>query len=191
MAFDRAVDLVARGELPDAHVEHWRKQRDAAQAFIEGRCWSEELGAYAEFAGADSLDAAVLRGARMGWPQHAPDRFARTIDTVREQLDAGNGLLYRTSREQKEEGAFVACSFWLVSALARTGREDEAAELFEQLLEHRNDVGLLSEQIDPSSGESLGNFPQGLSHLTLINAACAVHDARGAGASARAGAARR
>jgi pentatricopeptide repeat protein len=191
MAFDRALDLVEQGELPDAHAEHWRKQREAVQAFIEGRCWSEELGAYAEFADGHSLDAAVLRGARMGWPRHSPDRFARTIDTVRERLDAGGGLLYRTSREQGNEGAFVACSFWLVSALARTGREDEAAELFEQMLEHRNDVGLLSEQVDPSSGDLLGNFPQGLSHLTLINAACAVHDAHGAGASAKADAARR
>ena len=191
MAFDRALDIVEQGELPDAHAGHWRKQRDAVQAFIEGRCWSEELGAYAEFAGADSLDAAVLRGARMGWPHQSPERFARTIDAVREQLDAGGGLLYRTSREQGSEGAFVACSFWLASALARTGRDDEAAELFEQLLEYQNDVGLLSEEIDPSSGDLLGNFPQGLSHLTLINAACAVQDAHGAGASAKAGAARR
>ena len=69
MAFDRALDLVQQGELPLAHSGSWRKQREAVQAFIEGRCWSEELGAYAEFAGADSLDAAVLRGARMGWPE--------------------------------------------------------------------------------------------------------------------------
>jgi GH15 family glucan-1,4-alpha-glucosidase len=191
MAFDRALDLVQQGELPDAHVVQWRKQREAVQAFIEGRCWSEDLGAYAEFAGADSLDAAVLRGARMGWPQQSPERFTRTVDTVRERLDAGKGLLYRTTREQGKEGAFLACSFWLVSALAHTGREDNAAELFEELLEHQNDVGLLSEEVDPASGDLLGNFPQGLSHLTLINAACAVHDARGVGASAKAGAAGR
>jgi GH15 family glucan-1,4-alpha-glucosidase len=191
MAFDRALELAAQGELPAAHLGHWRKQRAAVQAFIEARCWSEELGAYAEFAGADSLDAAVLRGARMGWPQQSPERFTRTVDVVRERLGAGKGLLYRTTREQGKEGAFLACSFWLVSALAHTGREDEAAELFEELLEHRNDVGLLSEEVDPASGDLLGNFPQGLSHLTLINAACAVHDARGAGASAKAGAAGR
>jgi GH15 family glucan-1,4-alpha-glucosidase len=188
MAFDRALELVEKCELPSDHAGHWRRQRQAVQAFVEERCWSEEAGAYVEFAGADSLDAAVLRGARMGWPRVAPERFARTIDTVRQRLDAGGGLLYRTSRERDREGAFLACSFWLVSALARTGREDEAAELFDDLLEYRNDVGLLSEEIDPSSGELLGNFPQGLSHLTLIDAATSIHDARAAGASAKAGA---
>ena len=97
LAFDRALDLAEHGELPDEHANHWRKQRDAAQAFVEARCWSEETGAYVEYAGGDSLDASVLRGARMGWGKVSPERFARTIDTVREQLDAGDRLLYRTS----------------------------------------------------------------------------------------------
>jgi GH15 family glucan-1,4-alpha-glucosidase len=191
MAFDRALDLVEQGELPNNHAVHWRKQREAVQEFVETRCWSEELGAYVEFAGADSLDASVLRGARMGWGKLSTERFTRTIDAVRGRLDAGDGLLYRTTRESDHEGAFLACSFWAVSALARTGRVDEAADLFEQLLEVENDVGLLSEQIDPSSHELLGNFPQGLSHLTLINAACAIRDAHAGDASATAGAATR
>jgi GH15 family glucan-1,4-alpha-glucosidase len=191
LAFDRALDLAKQGELPDDHANHWRKQREAVQAFVEARCWSEEIGAYVEFAGGDSLDASVLRGARMGWGTLSPERFARTIDAVRERLDAGGGLLYRTTREQGGEGAFLACSFWLASALARTGRADEAAALFEQVLDVENDVGLLSEQVDPSSHELLGNFPQGLSHLTLINAACAIRDARAGDASATAGAAAR
>jgi GH15 family glucan-1,4-alpha-glucosidase len=108
---------------------------------------------------------------------------------VRDRLDAGNGLLYRTTRHAGTEGAFVACSFWLVESLARTGRVDDAAALFEQLLTHANDVGLYSEEIDPSSGELLGNFPQGLSHLALINAAGAIADARDGDASATADAA--
>jgi len=190
-AFDRALQLVDRGELPDDHADRWRRERARVAEFVETRCWSDELGSYVEFAGADTLDAAVLRSARMGWDRVSPVRLGRTIDVVRDRLDAGGGLLYRTTREAEHEGAFVACSFWLVEALARTGRVDEAAERFEQMLAYTNDVGLLSEEVDPSSGELLGNFPQGLSHLTLINAAGAIQDARDAGASATAGVAAR
>ena len=128
----------------------------------------------------------------MGYPE--PERLSRTIDTVRERLDAGPGLIYRTSEHVGQEGAFVACSFWLVEALARLGRVDEACQTMEQILPYANDLGLFSEEIDPQSGELLGNFPQGLSHLALVNAAGAVEDAsagsRADGASAKAGAAR-
>ena len=189
MAFDRALRLVDVGDLPGAHAERWRKERARVAEFVEEHCWSDDAGAYTEYAGADGIDAALLRAARMGWAQVAPERLSRTIATVREQLDAGNGLLYRTTRHAGTEGAFVACSFWLVESLARTGRVDESAALFEQLLAHANDVGLYSEQIDPSSGELLGNFPQGLSHLALVNAAGAIEDARAGDASATAGAA--
>jgi GH15 family glucan-1,4-alpha-glucosidase len=191
MAFDRALALAERGELPSNHAHVWRAARERVRDFVERRCWSDELGAYVEYAGADSLDAAVLRAARMGWTSVAQERFERTVDAIAEGLDAGECLLYRTTRERGHEGAFVACSFWLVDALARLGRVDEAATRFERLLGHGNDLGLFSEEVDPGSGELLGNFPQGLSHLALINAAGAIQDARAAGASATAGAARR
>ncbi|HET8558347.1 MAG TPA: glycoside hydrolase family 15 protein, partial [Gaiellaceae bacterium] len=166
------------------------EQRDRLQAWIEERCWSDELGSYCGWAGESSLDAGVLRAARMGYPEH--ERLGRTIDTLREQVSAGPGLLYRTSEHVGEEGAFVACSFWAVEALARLDRVDEACETMEQILPYANDLGLFSEQIDPSSRELLGNFPQGLSHLALVNAAGAIEDAvgRDAGTSAKAGAAR-
>ena len=124
----------------------------------------------------------------MGWDEVAPERLRSTTDTIREQLDAGGGLLWRRTGNVEQEGAFLACSFWLVEALARRGDVDEAASLFEQLLAYENDVGLLAEEIDPSSGEHLGNFPQGLSHLSLISAATTIHRVRAGDASSRAGA---
>jgi GH15 family glucan-1,4-alpha-glucosidase len=165
-------------------------------AWIEERCWSEELGAYRGWAEEDSLDAGVLRACRQGYPEC--ERLDRTVDAIRERLSAGPGLLYRTSQHVGQEGAFVACSFWVVEALARLGRVDDACEAMEQVLPYANDLGLFSEEIDPSSGELLGNFPQGLSHLALVNAAGAVQDAqakatagsRAGDASATAGAAR-
>jgi GH15 family glucan-1,4-alpha-glucosidase len=196
MAFERALRLAEEGHLPGRHVAQWREQLDRLHAWIEDRCWSEELGAYRGWAGEDALDAGVLRACRQGYPEW--ERLDRTVDTIRERLAAGPGLIYRTSEHLGQEGAFVACSFWVVEALARLGRVDEACETMEQILPYANDLGLFSEEIDPSSGELLGNFPQGLSHLALVNAAGAVEDAeakasagsRAGDASATAGAAR-
>ena len=191
MALGRGVELAEHGHLPSDHVDRWREERERARAYVEQECWSDELGAYVEYAGADTLDASVLRGARMGWDTVSPRRLRSTVDAIRERLDAGRGLLWRRTGNMGQEGAFVACSFWLVEALARRGDVDDAAALFEQLLTYRNDVGLLAEEIDPSSGEQLGNFPQALSHLTLINSATAIHRARDADASETEGAAAR
>jgi GH15 family glucan-1,4-alpha-glucosidase len=191
MAFDRGLELAERGQLSSDHAGTWRQERERARAYVEERCWSNELDAYVEYAGAETLDAAVIRAARMRWDRVAPERLHRTVDVIRERLDAGGGLLWRRTDNIGREGAFVACSFWLVEALARRGEEDEAASLFERLLTYENDVGLLAEQIDPSTGAFLGNFPQALSHLALINAGSAIHRARDAGASSRAGAAAR
>ncbi|MEN3343217.1 MAG: hypothetical protein V7644_2621, partial [Actinomycetota bacterium] len=187
LAFDRGLKLAGLGQLPDRHADRWGEERDEVRSFVEERCWSDELGAYAAHAdAADAVDAAVLRGARMGWAAVSPERFARTIDVVRERLDAGGPLLYRTTADVGREGAFVACSFWLVEALARTGRVPEARQLMDELLALRNDVGLYAEEIDPGSRAFLGNFPQGLSHLALISAAGALADAERARREARA-----
>jgi GH15 family glucan-1,4-alpha-glucosidase len=198
MALDRALDLAAKGHVPDDHVPQWREQHQRLHAWIEKSCWSDDLGSYCGWAGEESLDAGVLRAVRMGYLER--DRLSRTVDTIRERLSAGPGLLYRTTEHVGQEGAFVACSFWAVEALARLGRIDEACETMEQILPYGNDLGLFSEEIDPESGELRGNFPQGLSHLALVNAAGAIDDAqkeaaasdgsRAGGASAKAGAAR-
>jgi pentatricopeptide repeat protein len=100
------------------------------------------------------------------------------VDAVREELGAGGPLLYRYTGQRDQEGAFVACSFWLVEALAHLGRLKEAEEVLDGMLDRCNDLGLLSEEIDPGTGELLGNFPQALSHLSLIGAATALGEAR-------------
>jgi pentatricopeptide repeat protein len=102
------------------------------------------------------------------------ERMLRTVAAVREELDAGDGLLYRYTRDDElpgREGAFLCCSFWLVECLARAGDLHEARTLFDRVMAKANDLGLFSEEIDPKTGELLGNFPQGLTHLAHIDAA--------------------
>jgi GH15 family glucan-1,4-alpha-glucosidase len=179
IAMDRATQLAERGQLPGGPVGRWRREADRIAAFVHERCWSERRGAYARAAGSDELDAAVLLAGRGALLREHPDRFNATIDAIRDGLGAGGGLLYRYSGMGDQEGAFLACSFWLADALARAGRVDEAAETMDALVARTNDVGLLSEEIDPGSGALLGNLPQALSHLSLVNAAIAIRDATG------------
>ena len=115
IALDRALGLAEAGQLPDAHAAQWREQRGRLHTWIEERCWSEELGAYQGCAGEKSLDAAVLRAVRMGYPEQ--ERLGRTVDAIRERLSAAPGLLYRTTEHVGKEGAFVACSFCAAEAL--------------------------------------------------------------------------
>jgi GH15 family glucan-1,4-alpha-glucosidase len=175
-AFDRALRLVGEGQLPGDHAARWREEREAVREFVETRCFSQARGSYTFSADSEELDASVLRAARMGFADPAGERMAGTIAAVREELSAGGPLLYRYSGQQGEEGAFLACSFWLVEALARAGRMDEARATMEELLPLANDLGLYSEEIDPETHELLGNFPQGLTHLALVTAAGAVAD---------------
>jgi GH15 family glucan-1,4-alpha-glucosidase len=178
-AFDRALRLVDAGELSAGDTDRWREARAELREFVEADCWSDERGAYVMYAGTDKLDASMLRLARMGYLDTRGERFTSTIDAIQHELSAGGPLLYRYSGQQKEEGAFVACSFWLVEALARAGRLDEARETMRAMVALANDVGLFSEEIDPKTHTFLGNFPQGLSHLALVNAAAAIADESG------------
>jgi GH15 family glucan-1,4-alpha-glucosidase len=176
MAFDRALKLVGEGQLPADRVETWQETADEIRVFIEGECWSDARGSYLMCAGSDKLDASVLRVSRMSYLNPRGNRFAAMIDEIRGELGAGGPLLYRYSGQQGTEGAFVACSFWLVEALAHAGRLDEARRTMDELLALANDVGLFAEQIDPRTGEFQGNFPQGLSHLAQVNAAAAIKE---------------
>jgi GH15 family glucan-1,4-alpha-glucosidase len=173
VALDRAVRLAGEGRIPGRSAGRWREEREAIVAFIEKECWSESAGAYARSVGSDDLDASVLLMARMGYPPGDGSRFGRTVDAIRDRLGRGP-LLRRYGGEdglEGEEGCFLTCSFWLVRALALAGRRDEAACLMEDLLAKSNDLGLYAEEMDASTGEMLGNYPQGLVHLALIEAA--------------------
>jgi GH15 family glucan-1,4-alpha-glucosidase len=177
MAFDRALRLVDAGQLPRDRAQPWRECAREVREFIESECWSESRGCYLMFPGSGRLDASILRLSRMNYLDPTAEKFSSVVDTVRAELDAGDGLLYRYSGQQRVEGAFVACSFWLVEALARAGRVDEARQTMHAVVAHANDVGLFAEELDPETGAFLGNFPQGLSHLALINAAAAIREA--------------
>jgi GH15 family glucan-1,4-alpha-glucosidase len=172
-ALDHAIELAENGRLPDNHVKTWRRDRMKIREWIEENCWSEHRGAYLFYPGSDELDASVLLAARWGYFDDDETRFTSTIDALQRELAEGP-FLYRTTGLRDKEGCFLACSFWLVDAYARLGRIEEARELMEQLLEAANDVGLYSEEIDPETREFLGNFPQALTHLSLILAAVSV-----------------
>jgi GH15 family glucan-1,4-alpha-glucosidase len=172
-ALDHAVELADDKRVPDDNVKEWKRERKALREWIEEHCWSEERGAYIAHTEGDGLDASILLGARFGYFERGDERFARTIAALRAELSEGP-FLFRTSELKGEEGCFLACSFWLVDALARQGRLDEAKELMEELLPAANSVGLYSEQIDPVTRSFLGNVPQALTHLSLILAAVSV-----------------
>jgi GH15 family glucan-1,4-alpha-glucosidase len=183
VALDRAIRLAAEQDVPSRHVARWREERDAIKAFIETNCWSDRLRSYTRAAGTEQLDASLLMLSLVGFSDTAGERINGTIDAVKRELRQGP-LVFRYLAEDGlpgSEGCFLNCSFWLAGALARAGRIDEAGTLMEELVAAANDVGLYSEQIDPATGEFLGNFPQALVHLSLIDAALAIDAAETGG----------
>ncbi|HEX3705674.1 MAG TPA: glycoside hydrolase family 15 protein [Mycobacteriales bacterium] len=172
-ALDRAVRLYDAGQLSSDQPDRWRTERDLLRVWIETNCWSDKRQAYVGFPGTTNLDAAVLLMARTGFEEG--ERLASTIDAIRREL--GEGPWLRRYTDTDDGGAFIACTFWLVHALVILGDLAAAREVMDSAVELANDVGLFAEQIEPGTGVMLGNFPQGLSHLALINAACAYERA--------------
>jgi GH15 family glucan-1,4-alpha-glucosidase len=179
VALDRAARMAEAGWLPRRNAARWRAEAARIHDFVETRCWADELGSYVRSAESRELDASVLLGALMEYSGTHGPRMIATIDALRRELGRGS-LLYRYSGEdglRGAEGAFLCCSFFLVDALARAGRVDEAAETMQELIGLANDVGLYAEQVDCETGAFLGNMPQGLVHLSLINAAVSLDQA--------------
>jgi GH15 family glucan-1,4-alpha-glucosidase len=179
VALDRAVNLAKRGVLPD-RGEHWSEQASAIRAFVEEQGWDEALGSYIRAPDRRELDGSLLTLVLLGYAAPSCERAQRLLDAVRRELAEGP-LLYRYRGEdgvEGKEGAFLTCSFWLADALARTGRVDEAVSLMDELVALGNHVGLFAEEMDPATRDYLGNYPQGLTHLALINAATSIEEAQ-------------
>ncbi len=169
-----------------APTRRWRRARDELRETIERRGYDRERGVYVQAFDRPELDAALLLLPTVGFVDWRDERMVRTTAAIREELDAGDGRLYRYRRKDGlpgREGAFLCCSFWLAECLARQGEHEDARRIFDRALSAGNDLGLLSEEIDPRSGELLGNFPQALTHLSHISAAVALVDAQAALAS--------
>lgn len=174
-ALDRAVRLADAGQVAVRHRDRWERERDAIATWVRTHCWSDAKQAYTFYAGTEDLDAAVLLSARIGFDRGP--RMRATIDALMKELGPGP-LLYRYTETIGQEGAFLACSFWMVEALALTGRLDEATALMDDLVALGNDLGLYAEEMDPATRRMLGNFPQALTHLALVNAATMVEQCR-------------
>ncbi len=182
VAFDRAIRVAELGQ-PGAE-ERWRAVRDRIHAEVCERGYDAGRGTFTQYYGSTQLDAAVLLIPEVGFLPPGDPRVVSTVETIQRELVSGGLVLRYTqpdaaaagSQTQVDgltggEGAFLACSFWLVNALHMIGRHDEAAKLFDRLLSLRNDLGLLSEEYDPRYARQVGNFPQAFSHMPLIQAA--------------------
>jgi GH15 family glucan-1,4-alpha-glucosidase len=172
---DKGLRL-ARECMRKAPERRWRKTRDEIREAVECEGYDEGRGVFVRTFGAEELDAALLLLPRVGFVGYDDERMVRTTDAIREELD-DDGLLKRYQTDGAEpEGAFLACSFWLAECLARQGSLGDARAVFDRTLATCNDLNLFSEEYDTARGEMLGNFPQGLTHLSHISAAVALSE---------------
>ncbi len=178
LALDRALRIAATHRLSDRQRRRWQGARDAIAADLRARAFDPSQSSYVRSYGSPDLDAALLVLPLLGMDDIDSPRVRGTIDAIRDRLSAGGPFLYRYPPGRDglpgAEGAFLPCSFWLVQALARTGRRAEAVELFRDLLGHGGTLGLYAEEMDPATGAFLGNYPQTLTHAALIQAALAI-----------------
>jgi GH15 family glucan-1,4-alpha-glucosidase len=184
LALDRALRIAAELGTSARRRRWWQTQRDAIAADVTSRGFSTSKATYTRSYGSRDLDAAVLVLPLLGIEPLDSPRVGGTIDAIRRELGASGPLLYRYPPGHDglagTEGAFLPCSFWLVQALAKTGRRTEASELLAELMELASPLGLYAEQMDPTSRRHLGNYPQALTHAALVQAALALRDAEAA-----------
>ncbi len=178
VALDRAVSLADHLDASD-RVEAWKQTQDQIREAILTRGWSDQANAFTQSFGSDELDASSLMLPLVGFLPSDDPRVLATINATQERLTDEQGLVYRYRSHdglEGDEGTFLLCTFWLAQALAGAGEADRARTVFEKAATFVNDVGLLSEEVDPVSGALLGNFPQAFSHIGLVNAAWAISE---------------
>jgi GH15 family glucan-1,4-alpha-glucosidase len=183
VAFDRAIKGVESFGL-SGPVDEWRQPRAAIHADICQKGFDRVKNSFVQYYGGHGVDAALLLIPQVGFLPPENPRVRGTVAAIERELMVDDLVLrYRTEENvdglPPGEGAFLACTFWLVDTYAMLGRYDDAARLFEHLLSYRNDLGLLAEEYDPRAQRQLGNFPQGFSHVALINTANNLISRRG------------
>jgi GH15 family glucan-1,4-alpha-glucosidase len=175
VAFDRAIKAAEEFSL-EGPLDDWRSIRKAIHAEILEKGFDAKRNSFVQSYGNGNLDASLLLTADIGFLKPEDPRYRGTVEAVEKTL-LQDGFVLRYQPEGSgdglsgKEGAFLACSFWLVDAYVALGRRNDAEALFDRLLDIRNDLGLLAEEYDPAEKRQLGNFPQAFSHVGLVNAA--------------------
>lgn len=181
LCLDRALRLADLRGAPARRRRSWARERTAIAEEVRRRGVDARRGVYTRTYGSDDLDAAMLLLPIVALEPPGSALVARTIDAIAHDLDAGGPLLFRYPPGRDglagTEGAFLPCAFWLVQALAATGRVAEAIDRFTALLGLATPLGLYAEELDPTTGAHLGNFPQALTHAALVQSALAIRDA--------------
>lgn len=178
LALDGALRIATTHRTPTQQLARWQTQRAAIATDVTTRGFNTELGSYTATYGSTDLDAAALVLPALGLEPADSPRMRDTIDAIARRLGAGGPLIYRyppgTDGLPGTEGAFLPCSFWLVQALAITGRARDATRLFGELCTLASPLGLYAEEMDPSTHRHLGNYPQALTHAALVQAALSL-----------------
>ena len=180
VAVDRAIALASHLGAED-RVADWETARAEIRAAILARGWDERAGAFTQAFGSQDLDASSLMLAITGFLAADEPRMKATIGAIAQRLTDERGLVYRYLARDGlagQEGTFLVCTFWLAQAQALAGDVEAATATFDRAVAAINDVGLLAEEVDPRSGEMIGNYPQAFSHIGLINAAWAISQAQ-------------
>jgi GH15 family glucan-1,4-alpha-glucosidase len=185
VALDRAIDMAeilgVRERVPD-----WSAAKTEVRDVILSRGWSDDVGAFTQSFDSETLDASALVIPIVGFLPGTDPRVLQTIEAIERDLTDDSGLVFRYRGDdglEGEDGMFLLCTFWLAEAHALAGHPDKAREVFERALACANDLGLMSEEIDPHTGAAIGNFPQAFSHMGLVNAAWAIGQAEEKGGS--------